>query len=134
MLNIRALILAMALAISAMAAAPTMFSIDGSTSWERARLTRLERSLNFTKEPMPDTWNIHIIPEAQFHENVEKMKVTTESAYTFMPLDQTYINEAYLQYATDQMVRHTLAHEAGHMICACTSEEKANDIAFQLEY
>ncbi len=114
-------------------AAPTMLTIDGSTSFERDRLTHLERSLNFTKVAMPNTWDIHIISKEQFEENARRMKLNTISAYTFMPLDQTYINEEYLTYATDSMVRHTMAHEAGHMICACASESKANDIAWVLE-
>lgn len=130
----RVLALVLAFAMSATAAAPTMFSVDGSTNWERGRLTRLEQSLNFTKEPMPDTWNIHIIPEVEFQQTVQRLKMNTISAYTYLPLDQTYINEGYLLYADDRAVRHTLAHEAGHMICSCTSESKANDIAFQLEY
>lgn len=115
------------------AAAPTMFSIDGSTSFERERLTHLERGLNFTKVAMSDTWEIHIIPEGQFEENVHRLKANTISAYTFLPLDQTYINEGYLTYADDSTVRQTLAHEAGHMICQCASESKANEIAWQLQ-
>jgi hypothetical protein len=120
-------------AVSALGAAPSMFFVDGSTSWERGRIERLEHNLNFTKVAMPDTWNIHIIPEEQFQENIQIMHVNTESAYTFMPLGQTYINEGYLGYADDRMLRHTLAHEAGHMICECTSEQKANAIAYVLE-
>lgn len=115
------------------AAAPTQLFVDGSTSWERARIERLEHQLNFTKEPMPNEWDIHIIPVEQFNENINRFRINTESAYTIMPLDQTYLNEMYLGYADDHRVRHTLAHEAGHMICNCTSEEKAEGIAYQLE-
>lgn len=115
------------------AAAPTMFTVDGSTSFERQRLERIEHSLNFTKVPMPDTWNIHIISKEQFDENIRRWKVSTISAYTLIPLDQTYINEYYLTFAPDSMVRQTLAHEAGHMICNCASESKANEIAWVLQ-
>ena len=114
-------------------AAPTMFFVDGSTSFERERLTRIEHTLNFTKVAMPNTWDIHILPKEQFEENTKRMKLNTISAYTFLPLDQTYINEWYLTYADDSAVRHTLAHEAGHMICACSSEQKANEIAWAIE-
>lgn len=116
------------------AAAPTQLFVDGSTSWERARIERLEHQLNFTKEPMPNEWDIHIIPEGQFIENVQHLHVGfTQSAYTAIPIDQTYLNEGYLMIADDRRVRHTLAHEAGHMICNCTSEVKAEAIAYQLE-
>ena len=115
------------------AAAPTQLSVDGSTSWERARIERLEHQLNFTKEPMPNEWDIHIISGEEFNANTNRLHINTESAYTFMPLDQTYLNEDYLMVGDDRRVRHTLAHEAGHMICNCTSEEKAEEIAYQLE-
>jgi len=115
------------------AAAPTQLFVDGSTSWERARIERLEHQLNFTKEPMPDTWGVHIIPVEQFEIAKRRYHLDTDSAFTFMPQNQTYLNEFYLTYADDRRVRHTLAHEAGHMICNCTSEEKAEAIAYQLE-
>jgi hypothetical protein len=122
-----------ALLWQAFAAAPTQLFVDGSTSWERSRIERLEHQLNFTNESMPNSWDIHIIPEIQFEANIRRYNINTESAYTFLPLDRTYLNEFYLQYADDRRVRHTLAHEAGHMICNCTSEEKAEEIAYQLE-
>jgi hypothetical protein len=128
-----AFVLVVTLVITTSAAAPTQFSVDGSTSWERTRIERLEHQLNFTKEPMLDTWGVHIIPVEQFEIAKRRYNLNTESAFTFIPQDQTYLNEFYLIYADDRRVRHTLAHEAGHMICGCTSEEKAEEIAYQLE-
>lgn len=119
-------------AISALAAAPQFF-IQGSTSRERVRLTRIEQSLNFTKEPMVNYWEVTILSEQEFHRNVEVFKLNTDTAYTYLPLHRTYVNEGYLTYADDQRIRHTLAHEAGHLICECPSEQTANDIAYVLE-
>jgi hypothetical protein len=120
-------------AVSLFAAVPQFF-IQGSTSWERNRLIRMEQSLNFTKEPMTSTWEVIILPGEQFRDNVTKWKLDTDSAYTILQLRQTYVNEDYLVYADDVRVRQTTAHEAGHLICECSSEEKANEIAYQLQF
>jgi len=132
-MRIKMLFLAMCLSISAIAAAP-QFTIWGSTDYERNRLTRLEQSLNFSKVPMTNTWNVTIIPGEDFRRRVELLKVETDSAYTILQFRQTFMNEDYLVYADDGRVRHTLAHESGHLICECNSETKANEIAYQLEF
>lgn len=126
-------------AVSAFAAAP-FFLIQGGTSLERYRIIRLEQSLNFTKEPMTNTWQVIIDSGNVFRDNVQQMLEHhtidhyTESAYTAFGLNQTHLNEDYLIYADDEKVRQTIAHEAGHLICECHSEEKANDIAYQLQF
>lgn len=132
-MKIKMLFLSLCLALSAFAAAPQFF-IQGSTSWERSRLTHIEQSLNFTKVPMTSTWEVIILPGDQFRENVKNLKVDTESAYTFLQLRQTYVNEDFLIYADDSRVRQMMAHEAGHLICECSSEEKANEIAYRLRF
>ena len=118
--------------VGAFAAAPQVF-ISGSAEFERDRIMRLEHSLNFTKEPMVSTWYITIDPGNIFDENVQKLHLDTESGYTYLGSNQTHLNEDYLIWHDDHDVRHLLAHEAGHLICECTSEQKANDIAYQLE-
>jgi hypothetical protein len=132
-MKIKAMFLSLCLAVSAFAAAPQFF-IQGSTSWERDRLTQMEQRLNFTREPMTSTWEVIIIPGDEFRDNTRKFKVNTDTAYTILGLRQTYINEDYLVYGEDSQIRQTLAHEAGHLICQCVSEEKANDIAYQLQF
>lgn len=127
------------LAINAVAAAPQFF-ISGSTSWERSHLTRVEQSLNFTKVPMTSTWQVIIDPGDMFRDNVQSMLEHhaidhyTDSAYTNLAMRQTHVNEDYLIYATEAQIRQTMAHEAGHLICECHSEAKANDIAYVLQF
>lgn len=124
---------ALFVATLAFAAAPQFF-VSGSTSFEQSRVMRLERSLNFTKEPMVSTWTVIIDPGDVFAENVKKLNLDTESGYTYLGgMNQTHLNEDYMVWHDDQDVRHLLAHEAGHLICECKSEQKANDIAYQLE-
>jgi hypothetical protein len=120
-------------AASLFGAAPQFF-VSGSTSFERNRVTRLEQSLNFTREPMVSTWTAIIDPGEVFTENTKKLNLDTESGYTYVGgLNQTHLNEDYLVWHGDQDVRHLLAHEAGHLICGCKSEQRANDIAYVLE-
>ena len=127
------LVLALAFAMSAVAAAPTMFFVDGSTAYEQQRIVRLEQSLNFSQEPMVSIWEVTIDDGKLFDDYVQEHGLPTESAYTFLGLNHTHLNEAYLLWHSDREVRHLLAHEAGHMICNCTSEQKANEIAEVLE-
>lgn len=121
---------------SLFAAAPQFFS-SGGTSIERNRLIHIEQSLNFTQEPMTSQWNVIIDPPDVFRKNVEDMMKShsidyyTDTAYTALPLMQTHINEEHI--FDDGIIRHTMAHEAGHLICECHSEDKANEIAYQLE-
>lgn len=131
MIKIRALFLVMMLAVCSFAASPQVL-IDGSTSYEQARIMRLERSLNFTKEPMVSTWQITIWPGQQFDEYVRMHDLPTDAGFTFLGLNHTYINENYLVWHNDVDVQFLIAHEAGHMICDCRSEQKANEIAEQL--
>jgi hypothetical protein len=121
-------VVGLAWVLGAFSAAP-QFTVEGSTTYERNRITRLEQSLNFTQEPMPSGWEVTISPQDQFEKYVRDHNLPTDIAYTFVGLDHTYINEYFLVWATDPQVRFVLGHEAGHMICACRSEEKADAIA-----
>ena len=81
---------ALILVICALAAAPQVL-IDGSTSYEQARVMRLERSLNFTKEPMVSTWQITIWDGQQFDEYVQTHDLPTETASgIFWEMDDDY--------------------------------------------
>ena len=114
------------------AAAPQVY-LGGSTQYERDRILRLEHTLNFSREPMLSPWTIRILDEETFLKYVRENNLSTYSAYTNLFGTVTSLNEGYLEFAIDSRVRHTLAHEAGHVICQCASEDKANEIAYQLE-
>lgn len=57
----------------------------------------------------------------------------TDTAYTFLGSNITYINAEYVDRTLDNKVRHTLAHEGGHLSCVCQSEAEAEAIARKLE-
>jgi len=131
-LKVLFLSLCLSVAAVAFAAMPQMY-FYGSTSYERYRVARLAQSLDFTKEPMPSPWAITILSEDVFNENLHKFNIETDSAYTILEQQETFLNEYYLVYANDAHLKQTIAHEAGHLICECKSESKANDIAYQLQ-
>jgi predicted SprT family Zn-dependent metalloprotease len=83
---------------------------------------------------MTSTWQVTILPGEDFRSRANYLKMNTDSAYTFLQLRQTYVNEDFLIYANDVRIRQMMAHEAGHLICECSSEEKANEIAYQLQF
>lgn len=111
------------------AAAPQQFTVDGSTTYEQLRIIHAERSLDFTKQAMVDSWEVTIWPQDQFEKYVRDNKVQTSIAFTFLDSDHTYINEYFLVWASDAQLRFVLGHEAGYMICECKSELKADSLA-----
>lgn len=134
---IKKAIIALVLVTASLFGAAPMFMVSGGTSIERNRLTHVEQGLNFTKEPMTSTWQVIIDPPDLFRKNVQdmlkhhEMDHFTDTGYTSLPLRQTHINEEYI---FEDTIRQTMAHEAGHLICECNSEEKANEIAYQLQW
>lgn len=128
---------ALVLVTTSLFGAAPMFMISGGTSIERNRLTHVEQSLNFSKEPMTSTWQVIIDPPDLFRKNVQDMLKLheinhfTDTGYTDIALRQTHINEEFI---FEDQIRQTMAHEAGHLICECTSEDKANEIAYQLQF
>lgn len=119
----------LAVVLGAFGAAPVHFTVDGSTTYEQLRIIHAEQSLNFTKQAMVDSWEVTIWPQDQFEKYVRDNKVPTSIAFTFLDSDHTYINEYFLIWASDAQIRFVLGHEAGHMICECKSELKADSIA-----
>ncbi len=132
--QIKVLMLALCLCVAGtVSAAAPLFLVDGSTSFEQDRVIHFERSLNFSKEPMVSVWSLTILPDDVFQQYVKDHNIPTETAYTYAGVNHTYLNEDVLLWQSDEVIRHVIAHEAGHLICECRSEDKANEIAVQLE-
>ena len=104
----------------------------GSTSYEQNRIIRLAKNLNLDSQPaMPEWWNIQIMSGQEFEAMLVQNGIDglTYSAVSFLGQGKTIVNENYLTFADDARVEQTLAHEAGHLICNCASEARANEIA-----
>ena len=130
-MKIKMLFLSMILSICALAAAPQLL-VDGSTTFEQSRAKHFAESLNFTQVAMPTPWMITVLNQEEFENRVHDYGLDTRTAYTILEQRHTFINEYILIYGEEAQVRFTFAHEAGHLICECKSEEKANDIAYRL--
>jgi len=99
------------------------------------RIKFLANRLNFIGQPMVSYWSITVLDRADWQEALRKYKLEgqTETAFTLMGWNETFVNADYIHYTIDSNVEHTLAHEAGHLICECKSEDTANKIARKLE-
>ncbi len=99
------------------------------------RIKFLANRLNFAGQPMVSYWSITVLDRADWQEALLKYKLEgkTETAFTLMGWNETFVNADYIHYTIDSTVEHTLAHEAGHLICECKSEDTANKIARKLE-
>jgi hypothetical protein len=111
-----------------------LIEVSGSQQWERDRVFRLAKSLNFTHESMVPWWRIVILSRPDWDDATDKYNhPNTETAFTLIGPNVTYIREDYLTSGggTDERIRWTLAHEAGHLSCNCISEDRANALARQ---
>lgn len=108
-----------------------IIEVYGSERYQQDRVRRLATSLNFTGQSMPGWWRVVILSRADWEDAMLRyhLEGRTGSAFTVMGQDETFINEEYLFFATDDRVKFTLGHEAGHLICNCQSEERADKIA-----
>jgi len=105
----------------------------------KAQSKRVEELLNeliFTPTtPRPSNWTITVLPQVQWDKQVKTLNLRTATAFTSMneTKNATFLNPDYVFNSTEHQLLHTLAHEAGHLICRCTDERLANDIAEALE-
>jgi hypothetical protein len=108
-----------------------IIEVRAPTEYERIRIQKLADSLNFSGQPMPGWWRIVILPPVRWEDALRyyHLEGRTASAFTIMGQNETLVSEDYAQYHGGDQVRFTLGHEAGHLICQCQSEDRANDIA-----
>jgi hypothetical protein len=100
------------------------------------RVEELLNELTFTPtKPRPSNWTITVLPQSRWDEQVKTLNLRTATAFTFMneTSNATFLNPDYVFNTRENQLLHTLAHEAGHLICRCTDERLANDIAEALE-
>lgn len=123
------------IAASLLAAPLVQISVRGNEPADRDRVEFLANRLNFTHEPMIHYWQIVVLNKPDWQDALQRFHLEgqTETAFSVLQWDTSYVNGEYIRFSTDGEVKHTLAHEAGHFICECRSEDKANEIAKQLE-
>ena len=100
------------------------------------RVEELVSQLIFTlTAPRPSNWTVTVLPQLQWDKQIKTLNLPTATAFTFMneANNATFLNPDYVFNSTESQLLHTLAHEAGHLICRCGEERLANDIARALE-
>lgn len=109
--------------------------IHAPTTYETNRLTDLTNKLNFDGQTMPRWWRVIVLRKPEWDGKMLEYGLVgkTDSAFTILGDDVTFLNEDYLSLASDEQLEHTLAHESGHLICNCSNEDTANKIAEKLE-
>jgi hypothetical protein len=75
---------------------------------------------------LPSSWNVVLVGEGQWWDQCLRAGVITGTAYTYPDRHTTYLRESYAMTAPIKQLRHTMAHEAGHLACGCDSETVAN--------
>ena len=72
-------------------------------------------------------WQINVVNEANWSQAVRQYDVAdkTRTAVTLFKQRYTVIRRLRLLEMTDGDVRDLLAHEAGHIVCQCSDESRA---------
>jgi hypothetical protein len=113
-----------------------LLGAGGPVKAQSRRVDELVKQLIFTPTtPRPSNWTITVPSQADWDKQVKTLNLQTATAFTFMneTNNATFLNPDYVFNSKELQLLHTLAHEAGHMICQCTDEHFANDIAEVLE-
>ncbi len=108
-----------------------IIEVRAPTYYESIRIRNLANSLDFSGQPMVNWWRIVVLPRAEWEDALRyyHLEGQTDSAFTIMAQNETLVNEDYTFFAGTYRLRFTLAHEAGHLICQCQSEGRADSIA-----
>jgi hypothetical protein len=84
--------------------------------------------------PNPANWQVVVVctPQAWQHYRAMFGAEATQSAFTIRSHRITIVNAAMYDEKPESQSRFILAHEAGHLICNCDDEDKADKEAEKL--
>ena len=84
---------------------------------------------------VPD-WTIAVLTSQSWHAAMNQYGTiygqTALPAFTILETRRTYLNPDYVKRLSTGQLRNILAHEAGHLLCNCSDEKKANRFADDL--
>lgn len=96
----------------------------------------VERVLADVKSfPHPDRWQVIVVCDAALWLKLKaEYSVTgrTDYAFTLRSLHISFINPAAYDWVPGSTMRFVLAHEAGHIMCACDDEAQADKEAMKM--
>lgn len=112
-----------------MPVAQPLITVKGRTDYETKRVMRVAATLNFAGQAMVPWWDIHVTSEVDWQDLLIKYHLGSDLlAFTTLGPNQTFINPETMFASTDEQLAEVLGHEAGHLICNCSSESKADEI------
>lgn len=82
---------------------------------------------------LPETWRVELVQEGDWPKLTAEWGARTQTAFTVPTEHITYLRQSYVESATPKRLRHSMAHEAGHLACQCDSEAVANQWAVEHE-
>ena len=86
--------------------------------------------------PALKNWNVVILTDPQWDEMYKQIGQAaaghpTDSAFSMMDLNRTYLKQSWLQGKTSEDIEAKLAHEYGHLTLRSHKEDDANGWAKQ---
>jgi hypothetical protein len=107
-----------------------VFAVQLGGCEARAQTQEQERIVHLTANIRQfDSWYISMASEAQWREL--RKQGAQNTAITNLNTHTTYIRTSFISSADDELLARVLLHEAGHIACRCTNEEKAETWAWQ---
>ncbi len=77
----------------------------------------------------PTDWTWVILNESDWREAKRMFRTESAIAFSVLKLRLSFLNEEYLQQTRPRLPTDVLAHELGHVFCACANERKADRAA-----
>lgn len=108
----------------------SVLPLTGEDLVSKATLERV-RQIAISLKGAPQGWKMVVASKMDWQRVQSQVPATnrTATAFTLRSLNLTVLNGDYAASASPWELKWTIAHEAGHLLCDCDSEEKANLIA-----
>ena len=78
---------------------------------------------------IPPDWKFWVVSEPEWERQKKDFGSPSETAFSIVMMRLTVIRASYAATAPEALLRKTLAHEFGHALCWCTSENGADHAA-----
>lgn len=102
---------------------------------KESRTLARDRCALAAKDVLPEGWLIVTVDEPTWRRLKKKYDLPPDAltAFTDIHAGWTVVRERYALTATNERLRHTMAHEGGHVACQCASEDVATMWAWEHE-
>lgn len=112
-----------------------LFANAATVNYTPAKCSAVQRTVDLLKTfRTPREWSVVVVcnPQAWEHYRARFDSERTDAAFTLRSQRITLVNAAIYDTKPESLCLFILAHELGHLICACDEESKANKEAEKL--